>query len=172
MSTASAATAFAEAAPDPSRWTLVHEIFRLKTRRSLQFVDLTDRIGSWVWRAGIETGLVTVQTRHTTAGLAINEHEPLLLEDLRLTLERYAPATVQYAHDDLVRRTVNVMPLEPPNGHAHCKALALRASETVHVLRGRLFLGRWQRIFLIELDGGRPREVSVMAMGQARGSGH
>ncbi len=57
-------------------------------------------------------------------------------------------------------------PDEKPNGHAHCKALFLRSSETINIVDGRLQLGRWQRIFLLELDCPRRRTVSVMVMGQ------
>ena len=53
-------------------------------------------------------GLLVAQTRHTTTGLLINEHEPLLLADLEALFERLAPVAAVYAHDDFSRRTVNV----------------------------------------------------------------
>jgi thiamine phosphate synthase YjbQ (UPF0047 family) len=61
-----------------------------------------------------------------------------------------------------------VDPNEPRNGHAHAKALLLRTAETLNVAHGRLQLGRWQRVLLIELDGPREREVSLLAMGERR----
>ena len=57
------------------------------------------------------------------------------------------------------------IPNEPENGHAHCRHLLLGASETVPVVDGRLHLGTWQRVFLVELDGPRRREVVVQVMG-------
>ena len=56
-------------------------------------------------------------------------------------------------------------PDEPANGHAHCKALFLRASETLAVAGGRPRLGRWQRVFLVELDGPRTRTLSLTVLG-------
>jgi secondary thiamine-phosphate synthase enzyme len=81
-------------------------------------------------------------------------------------LERLASREHSYRHDDFAVRTVNVVEGERPNGHSHCKSLFLHASETLNIDGGRLQLGRWQRIFFLELDGARPRSVSVMVMGQ------
>ena len=130
------------------------------TRQEMEFVDLTASLSSLVEALGIRDGVLTVQTRHTTTGLMINEHEPLLLEDLKAMFERLAPAG-RYDHDDFERRTVNLTPDERVNGHAHCRAALLRTSESVPVVNGALTLGRWQRVFLVEFDGPRRREVSV-----------
>src|SRR5690606_11493626 len=111
---------------------------------------------------GAVCGLLHVQTRHTTTGLVINEREPLLLADIDERLELWAPAGASYGHDDASRRTVNLVPGERRNGHAHCRAMLFRVSETIHVLDGRLALGRWQRVMFVELDGPQRREVSVM----------
>jgi secondary thiamine-phosphate synthase enzyme len=56
-------------------------------------------------------------------------------------------------------------PGERRNGHAHCRAALLRTSESVQVAGGRLNLGCWQRIFLVEFDGGRRREVGLTLLG-------
>ena len=88
-------------------------------------------------------------------------------EDMKKTLECLAPREKRYGHDDFDVRTVNMEVGEQPNGHAHCKALLLRTSETLNIVDGQLRLGRWQRIFFIELDRSRPRTVSVMVMGAA-----
>ena len=140
---------------------------RLATSTPLEIIDLTDRVGAFLGAVHLETGWVNVQSRHTTTGLVVNEHEPLLLEDLTNLLERLAPRETGYAHDALHRR-VNVPPDERPNGHSHAKASLLRTSETLNVAGGRLRLGRWQRILLVELDGPRDREVSLVALGHGR----
>jgi secondary thiamine-phosphate synthase enzyme len=101
---------------------------------------------------------------HTTAAVVVNENEPLLLADLRAALERVAPRHLSYRHDDFAQRAA-VAPDEPANGHAHCQALFLRASETLALARGRACLGRWQRLFLVELDGPRTRTLSVTVLG-------
>ncbi len=107
---------------------------------------------------------MSVQSLHTTAAIVVNENEPLLLQDLRAALERAAPRHLAYRHDDFSQRAA-VPPDEPANGHAHCQALFLRASETLGVAGGRLRLGRWQRVFLVELDGPRTRTAAVTVLG-------
>jgi secondary thiamine-phosphate synthase enzyme len=61
---------------------------------------------------------------------------------------------------------VNLTPDERLNGYAHCQALLLPTTATLNVADGRLQLGCWQRVFLVELDGPRSREVSVLVMGE------
>ena len=73
---------------------------------------------------------------------------------------------VRYQHDDTAARTVNLTDAERPNGHAHCRALLLPSSACLNVVGGRLLLGHWQRVFLVELDGPRDREVSVVIFGE------
>jgi secondary thiamine-phosphate synthase enzyme len=140
------------------------------TREEVEFVDLTASLSSLVEALGIRDGVLTLQTRHTTTGLLINEHEPLLLEDLKAMFERLVPAAAWYAHDDFSCRTVNLGPDERRNGHAHCRAALLRTSESVPIADGRLTLGRWQRVFLVEFDGGQRREVSVALVATRRGA--
>ncbi len=137
---------------------------RIGTAQPLEIVDLTDRVGAFLEVVQLETGWVHIQTRHTTTGLLVNENEPLLLEDLQTLLERLAPQEARYAHDELHRRT-DVPPDERPNGHSHAKASLLRTAETLNVVGAHLQLGRWQRVLLVELDGPRPREVSLVALG-------
>ncbi|HSP06899.1 MAG TPA: secondary thiamine-phosphate synthase enzyme YjbQ [Acidobacteriota bacterium] len=146
-------------------FTTYHEDIRFRSKRCLQFIDVTDRIVKIVGDSGIRHGLANIQTRHTTAAVLINENEPLLLKDLKRTLERIAPRKHSYRHDDFTVRTVNMEPGELANGHAHCKSLYLRASETVNLLDGILQLGRWQRIFFLELDRARDRSLSVQILG-------
>ena len=115
--------------------------------------------------SGISDGTVTVQSMHTTAAILVNENEPLLLDDLGRVLAGWAPAHARYSHDDFERRTANMTPDERPNGHAHARAMALQASTTLAVIGDDVQLGRWQRIFLVELDGPRAREVVVTTAG-------
>lgn len=142
-----------------------HDEIELCTTQCLEFIDLTDRVAEVVRDSGVRHGMVNIQTKHTTAAIVVGEHEPLLLEDLRKVLEKLAPCTAAYRHDDFTVRTVNLCPDEEKNGHSHCKALFLRTSETLNVVDGRMELGQWQRIFLIELDGAKLRRVSAMVLG-------
>ena len=145
-----------------------HTRIGIATERPTQFIDLTDGLESLVTEAGLTVGFVNVQTLHTTTALVVNEHEPLLLEDFAALLESAAPRHGVYRHDDPAIRRVNLMPGERPNGHAHCQALVLGATACFNVDNRRLVLGRWQRVFLAELDGPRPREISVLMMGEGQ----
>lgn len=142
-----------------------HRAVNLHTDEALQFIDLTAALRQFVEESGLRQGFLNVQTRHTTTAIIINENEPLLLDDLKKSLERVAPRTVSYKHDDFDIRTENLTPDERPNGHAHCKALFLRSSETLNIINGELDLGRWQRVFFVELDGARQRTVSLSILG-------
>lgn len=127
------------------------------------FIDITSDLARLVQLSRIRTGLVHVHSYHTTAAIRINENEPLLLRDFRQMLDRLVPPG-NYQHDDMARR--RDVPLdEPHNGHAHCQHLLLSSSESVPVTDGRLVLGPWQRVFLIELDSARERQVTVQVMG-------
>jgi secondary thiamine-phosphate synthase enzyme len=143
-----------------------HTRIRVATTRAVEFIDLTARIEALAGEAGIQAGLVNIQSLHTTTAIIVNEHEPLLLADFDALLARAAPRDVPYRHDDMDARTVNLAPDERSNGHAHCHALLLGSSASLNVAEGRLQLGRWQRVFLVELDGPRIREVSVLALGE------
>ena len=140
---------------------------RIRTTEPVGVVDLTARVEGFLRSARLEAGWVNVQTRHTTTGICVNENEPLLLGDLLALLERLSPRGAGYAHDALHLRP-GVPPDERPNGHAHAKALLLRTAETLNVADGRLQLGRWQRVLLVDLDGPREREISMLAMGERR----
>ena len=148
----------------PAYWTHREEI-HMKTIECLQFIDLTEQVESIVRASGLRNGLVNIQSLHTTTGVLVNEHEPLLLQDMKRMLERLAPRKRKYKHDDFTIRTVNMTDEEEPNGHAHCKALFLPTSVVLNVLDGKMMLGRWQRLFLVELDRPRKRTVSVLVFG-------
>ena len=144
-----------------------HTRLPLTTRQATEFVDLTDRLQRIVADAAIGVGIINIQTLHTTTAVVVNEHEPLLLADFQAALEAGAPEDGRYRHDDLTLRTVNLTEAERPNGHAHCRALVLPTSVGLNISGGRLVLGRWQRVFFVELDGPRDREISVLVFGEA-----
>ncbi|HYE73995.1 MAG TPA: YjbQ family protein, partial [Blastocatellia bacterium] len=115
----------------PATFQVFHRTLQLQTRECLQFIDLTEEIRSFVKQSKFIHGSVNIQTHHTTASIIVNENEPLLIKDLKRTLERMAPRDAAYQHDDFSVRTENLTDDEQPNGHAHCKALLLRTSETL-----------------------------------------
>jgi secondary thiamine-phosphate synthase enzyme len=144
-----------------------HTKVRIATERPTEFIDLTESLEGLLAESRIVTGFLNVQSLHTTAAIVVNEGEPLLLKDFECLLHNVAPDDVPYRHDDETIRTVNLNPGERPNGSSHCKALLLGSSACLNVLGGRLVLGRWQRVFLAELDGPRTRDISVLLIGEA-----
>ena len=138
-----------------------------ETTSAPEFIDLTEDIAGIVAAAGVQFGQVSVFSQHTTAAIKINENEPLLLRDLARMLRHFAPPNAYYEHNDFSRRTVNMNEDECANGHAHCQHLFLSASETIPIIDGRIALGPWQRVFLIELDHPRLRRVLVNVVGTA-----
>jgi secondary thiamine-phosphate synthase enzyme len=138
---------------------------QVTTTRSPEFVDITQRVVDLVRRSQVSCGFAVVFSRHTTAAIRINENEPLLLQDWERFLERMASRDAYYRHNDFTIRTANMTEDECPNGHAHCQHLALGTSETIPIAGGQLQIGRWQRVFLVELDRARQREVLVQVLG-------
>ncbi len=149
----------------PLGFAAYHELIRIRTGKTLEFIDITRQIQQIICDSGHQSGFVNIQSLHTTAAIVVNENEPLLLTDMKRMLERYAPRHAKYRHDDFSIRTVNLEPGEPANGHAHCKALLLSPAQMLNVTRGTLMLGRWQRVFFVELDRARDRIISVMLLG-------
>jgi secondary thiamine-phosphate synthase enzyme len=144
---------------------VVCDALEFETTTAPEFIDITEDVIRVVESSGIVFGQVAIFSQHTTAAIKINEFEPLLLRDLARTLRNFAPPNAYYEHNDFSRRTVNMNPDECANGHAHVQHLFLGTSETIPVVDGRVTLGTWQRIFLIELDHPRLRRVLVNVIG-------
>jgi secondary thiamine-phosphate synthase enzyme len=145
-----------------------HDRIGVLTAERTQFIDLTPWVARSLQRSGVVTGIALIRVLHTTAAVVVNENEPLLLGDLQAMLERLAPETAAYAHDDFARRVGPLDPGERRNGHAHARAFLLGDAKSIGVREGRLDLGRWQSILLVELDGPRDRSISLTVMGFAR----
>jgi secondary thiamine-phosphate synthase enzyme len=124
---------------------------RFSTQGDGDIVDLTDGVSSVVAQSGIEDGIASVFVPGSTAAITAMEHEPGGVQDLREALERLVPTEGDYAHNRLNHDT---------NSHAHIKAAIVGPSQTFPVRGGRLALGTWQQIVLIDFDD-RPRERSV-----------
>lgn len=134
----------------------------------LTWVDLTDSIETVVGEAAITDGCVVAFCAHTTCSLVINEWEDGILEDLQHALEDLFPTVHYYAHDDRARRTQNLVEEERRNGHAHIAQIVMGgSSHVIPVGNGSPLLGRWQRLFLVELDEPKERRVLIHAFGSS-----
>ncbi len=139
------------------------------TTRCPDFVDVTADVVQTVEKSGVDNGMALVYSPHTTCAIVINERESGFIKDFEELIEGLVPNHTYYRHDDMTLRTENLEddPHETPNGHAHCKqGLIASASQTIPVIDGQLMLGRWQRVFFLELDRGRDRRVFIQVMGE------
>lgn len=140
------------------------ETLEITTSATLEFIDITERVATIVRRSAVMQGWVSVFSKHTTAAIVIQENEAGLLLDMQSLLERLSPTQATYGHNASGHR-VEADPVDRPNGHAHCQHLLLGSTENIPIADRKMELGRWQRIFLLELDRGRDREVVVQVFG-------
>lgn len=142
-----------------------------KSEKFCDFIDITDDIEKIVFESGIKNGLVAVYSLHTTAAIRINEKEKGIVKDFESFIKSLVPDKKYYHHNDLTERTENLV-CEPGasdclNGHSHVLHLLMGAtSESLFVENGKVILGTFQRVFLIELDCGRKRKVLVKVIGE------
>ena len=122
------------------------------TKGDTDVVDITAEVGRIVGAAGVVEGQALVFVRGSTAAIATMEFEPGGVHDLREMLERLIPTRGDYEHNRLNHDT---------NSHAHQRASIVGASEVVPVEGGRLALGTWQQLVLIDFDDS-PRERTIV----------
>jgi len=149
--------------------TFTHTL-KYKTTAFLNVIDITDQIKGYLSGLNITAGMVCVFTKHTTTSIKINEAEDGFFKDLKKFCTKLVPAENEYHHNDLETRDKNTLcPIheECLNGHSHILQMLIgTSSETIPVQDGKMLLGKWQRILLIELDSPREREIIVQVMGE------
>jgi secondary thiamine-phosphate synthase enzyme len=124
--------------------------FRIRTTTKREMIDLTARVADIVARADVAEGLCSVYTPHATAAIVINENDdPNVCVDVLDALDRLVPAGI-WRHDRV-----------DGNAASHIQATILGPGETIPVRQGKLLLGTWQAVMLVELDGPRDRRVVV-----------
>ena len=125
---------------------------RLETRGDADVVDITDGVRRIVAASGISEGQALAFVRGSTVGITTMEYEPGGVHDLRTLLDRLIPPEGDYEHNRLNHDT---------NSHAHQRASIIGPSKAVPVVDGRLVLGTWQQLVLIDFDD-RPRQRTVI----------
>jgi secondary thiamine-phosphate synthase enzyme len=126
-------------------------MLRLETPGNGHIVDITEGVARVVSTSGVERGVVTVFATGSTVAVTTMEHEPGGVHDLQQLLERLVPTQGDYEHNRLNHDT---------NAHAHLRAAVIGPSETIPLVDGRLALGTWQQLVLIDFDD-RPRTRTV-----------
>lgn len=129
-----------------------------QTQGFCDIIDVTSRVQEEVAKEKIQRGLATVFVSGSTAGLTTMEYEPGLIKDLKEFIERSIPSDKKYHHDDR---------WGDDNGFSHLRASLFGPSLQIPIESGRLVLGTWQQIVLLDFDNRpRTREIVVQIMGE------
>ena len=132
--------------------------FFIKTKGRNDIQDITDKVQSILSESGVKEGNILCFVSGSTASLTTIEYEPGLLKDLPEALENIAPMNKIYHHDDT---------WHDGNGYAHVRASLIGPSLTIPFSKGKLLLGTWQQIILIDFDNrSRERAVIVQIIGE------
>tara|TARA_Y100000031_G_C8243653_1_gene396948 strand:- start:615 stop:1019 length:405 start_codon:yes stop_codon:yes gene_type:complete len=130
--------------------------FQFATQKKNEAVDITSLVLEIVRKNDVVEGICQVFTPHATAAIILNESaDPNIGEDLHKALRQAIPDHNDYLHDKIDN-----------NAAAHIKASLFGPSESIPVHEGRLVLGTWQAIMLVELDGPKNRKVIVNIVGE------
>ena len=140
---------------------------KLKFKTDKMFTDITDQIEAILPKKF--EGLVNVYSPHTTCCVWQTENEILHLVDVRFFLDKQVPyvkqpegehRNVKYLHDMMSLRP-EVPVNEKINGHSHIRSMFFNSSENIPVKDNKLLVGKWKRLFFVELDPVRERELIV-----------
>jgi secondary thiamine-phosphate synthase enzyme len=132
--------------------------FQVQTTGFSDVHDITSRVNDVLRKVKLSDGIVTVFVPGSTAGVTTIEFESGAIEDLKKAIERLAPQGIHYGHDAR---------WGDGNGFAHVRAALLGPSVSVPLVGGKLQLGTWQQVVLIDFDNRpRTREVIVQAIGE------
>jgi len=142
----------------------MRKIIKIKTDKL--FTDITDEVSKLSKQWG-KSGIVNIFSKHTTFCIWCTENEILHKTDVRFFLDKIAPRwkspegdhqNIKYLHD-LISLRDEAPSDERINGHSHIRSMFFNSSETIPVENGKLLLGEWKRVFGIELDPIRSREI-------------
>ncbi|WP_419657021.1 secondary thiamine-phosphate synthase enzyme YjbQ [Desulfosarcina variabilis] len=119
--------------------------------------DITGDLNRLIARSGIENGTVNACVTGSTGSLTTIEYEPGVVQDLKDAINRIAPRELDYAHE---------LAWHDGNGHSHVQAALLGPSIALPIRKGRLKLGTWQQVVVINHDNrARKRPIEVTLMG-------
>lgn len=127
--------------------TFISDKIVLNTSKSIELINITDKVQEIIEKSGVDDALVNISTKHTTSAVVINEDEKGLKNDVVSLLEKIIPND-SYEHD-----------LIDNNARSHLMSLLLSSNQTLSVVGGRINLGTWQSIFFLELDGPRSNRI-------------
>ena len=143
-------------------YAVVAETIDVDTADRIELVDLTDTVMAFVRRSGIQEGLLSLWSMHTTCTVFINESQEALAIDIKAFLETTVSRANYYRHNDPEHSDC-----DRHNADSHLRAMLLGHSVTMQVSGGELVVGRWQRVLCGEMDGPRTRTIRAQVQGIA-----
>ena len=137
---------------------VISKSIRFETMAETDVIDVTEEVSEAVRSADISSGTVTVFVPGSTAGITTIEYESGAVRDYQEAVDRIAPIGIHYHHDER---------WGDGNGYSHVRAALQGASLTVPFSSGRLMLGTWQQIIVVDFDNRpRTREVVLQIIGE------
>jgi len=131
---------------------VISKTIQLSSKGQDDVIDITKQVSNVVKDSNIENGTVTIFVAGSTAAITTIEYEPGLIKGFPEMLSRIIPKNIEYEHDNT---------WHDGNGHSHVRASLVGPSLTVPIINGKLTLGTWQQIVLLEMDT-RPRNRNLI----------
>ena len=129
---------------------IIQDSFNINTNKKFEIIDITSQINNLI---AIESGIVSIFSKHSTSAIVVNENEKGLLNDLEFILDNLVSDKFNYNHDRIDN-----------NARSHLKSFLLSSSESLPIKNKKLDLGTWQSVFFIELDGPRRNRTVTLSM--------
>lgn len=126
--------------------------FRISTKGFTDIIDITDRVSGIIKKSKVKDGICLISCPGSTASITTIEYEPELLKDFKEFLEKLVPSDKEYRHDSVWGEK---------NGFSHIRSALIKPFLAVPVESGKLVLGTWQQIVLIDFDN-QPREREIL----------
>jgi len=126
--------------------------FKIKTSGFNDIIDITDQISDLVKKSKVKDGICLISCPGATVGITTIEADPNLLEDFKEFLEKLVPSNRPYRHDET---------WGDKNTPSHIRSALIKPFLTAPIEDGKLVLGQWQQIVLIDFDN-RPRERQII----------
>lgn len=137
---------------------IINKEISIKTKGDTDVIDITSDVEAILNQTRLSNGSILLFVPGSTASLSTIEYEPNLLKDLKAALERVIPSKIHYAHTQT---------WQDDNGHAHIRATVMGPSMQIPFVKGKLQLGTWQQIVLLDFDTSpRDRRIIAQFMGE------
>jgi secondary thiamine-phosphate synthase enzyme len=135
---------------------IYNEQLTLQTQGKREFVNITPQVKAAMEKSSFRDGIILVSVPHSNAAIIVNDDEAGLLEDLQSWLDQVAPEREDYKHRGRFESNTGI----------HLQSLLLHHQVIVSFSEGRLDLGPWQFVLFAELDGQRPKRITIKVLGE------